>query len=164
MLPATPAAMGPLTFFPPVSMWMGPLPTERIFQKQAEDNVLARFTAGRFIGPPGPVEKMLNQVLANLILSNNLAGEPMHVRVLLTAPLESFLVNNTIFISRELVNTAPTESAVALVLAHQLSHSLLAHRKIDRSLVFPEILRISDAELLAKLSFRHSEAEERSAD
>jgi hypothetical protein len=135
-----------------------------MFQKQAEDNVLARFTAGRFIGPPGTVEKMLNQVLDNVILSNNIATEPMQVRVLLTAPLESCLVNSTIFVSREFVNTAPTESAVAMVLAHQLAHSLLAHRTIDRSLVFPEILRITDAELLAKLSFRHSEAEEHTAD
>jgi hypothetical protein len=144
--------------------WAGPQASEGMFKKQAEDNVLARFTTGRFTGPPGAVEKMLDQVLANLILSNNIAGEPMHVRVLLTAPLESFLVNNTIFLGREFVNTAPTEAAVAMVLAHQLAHSLLAHRKIDRSLAFPEILRISDAELLAKLSFRHGEAEERSAD
>jgi predicted Zn-dependent protease len=56
----------------------------------------------------------------------------------------------------------PSESALALVIAHQLAHQVLGHRRVDIKL--PDVLKISDAELLAKLKFRHTPAEEADAD
>jgi hypothetical protein len=144
--------------------WAGPPQTQRLFEKQAEENVFARLKYGWFVGPTGEVEKMVDQVLTNLVLTNNIVGEPMHCLVLATGPIEAFLVGNKIVVSRELVNVVPSESALAMVLAHMLAHSILGHRKVDPRLAFPDILRISDAELLANLHFRHSGAEEKAAD
>jgi hypothetical protein len=143
--------------------WAGPARTQRLFEMQAEGNVLARLYESRFIGAPGEVEKMLDQVVMNLVITNKIPGDPVHCRVLLTAPLEAFLVGNTIVLSRELINVLPSESALAMVVAHQLAHSILGHRKVDTKLAFPDVLRISDAELLAKLRFQHSDAEEKAA-
>jgi hypothetical protein len=62
------------------------------------------------------------------------------------------------------IDVTPDESAIALVLAHQLAHNILGHRTVDTKLAFSDVLRISDAELLAKLRFRHSVDEETAAD
>ncbi len=48
-----------------------------------------------------------------------------HCRVPLTTSLEAFTVGNTIVVSRGLIDVLPSESAVALVLAHQLAHNVL---------------------------------------
>jgi hypothetical protein len=142
-----------------------PQQSQRLFEDQAEENVLARLHQARFLGAPGDVEKMLDQVVTNLIVTNKLVlGEPVHCRVLLTTPLEAFTVGNTIVISRGLIDVLPSESAIALVLAHQVAHNILGHRRVDTKLAFADVLRITDAELLAKLRFRHSASEEAAAD
>jgi hypothetical protein len=144
---------------------LSPQQIERIFENQAEDNVLARLLIAGFLGTPGEVEKSLDQILKNLVISNKLVlAQPLRCRVLLTAPLEDFTVGRTLVFSRELINVLPSESALALVIAHQLAHHVLGHRRVDMKLAFPDVLKISDPELLAKLKFRHTPAEEADAD
>ena len=145
--------------------WPSPQQSQRLFETQAEHNVLARLLQAEFLGAPGEVEKKLDQVVTNLVASNKLVlGEPVHCRILLTTPLEAFIVGNTIVISRGLIDSAPSESALALVMAHQLAHYVLGHRRVDTGLAFADVLKITDAELLAELRFRHSESEEEAAD
>src|SRR5260370_28000741 len=145
--------------------WPSPQQSERLFENQAEENVLARLSQARFLGVPGEVEKMLDQVVTNLIVTNKLVlGQPVHCRVLLTTPLEAFTVGNTVVVSRGLIDVLPNESAVALVLAHQLAHNVLGHRRVDSKLAFADVLRITDAEMLARLRFHHSMSEEAAAD
>jgi hypothetical protein len=144
---------------------LSPQQSQRLFESQAEENVLARLSQARFIGVPGEVEKKLDQVVMNLIVTNTLVlPEPVHCRVLLTTPLEAFTVGNVIMVSRGLIDVLPNESAVALVLAHQLAHNVLGHRRVDSKLAFADVLRIPDAELVAKLRFHHSVGEEAAAD
>jgi hypothetical protein len=88
----------------------------------------------------------------------------IHCRVLLTTPLESFIVGDTIIISRGLIDVVPSESALALILAHQLSHKILGHATVDSRFGFADVLRISDAEILALLRFQHPDDEETEAD
>ena len=145
--------------------WHPPHQSQQMLEKQAEENVLDRFLEARFLGAPDEVEKKLDQVLTNLIVPNKLVFvRPVHCRVLLTTPLEAFTVGNTIVLSRGLIDVTPDESAIALVLAHQLAHNILGHRTVDTKLAFSDVLRISDAELLAKLRFHHSLDEETAAD
>jgi hypothetical protein len=145
--------------------WPSPQQSERLFESQAEENVLARLYQARFLGAPSEVEKLLDQVVTNLIVTNKLVlGQPVHCRVILTTRLEAFTVGNTIVVSRGLIDVLPSESAVALVLAHQLAHNVLGHRRVDTKLAFADVLRITDAELLAKLRFHHSVSEEAAAD
>lgn len=145
--------------------WPSPQQSQRLFEKQAEENVLDRLFQARLLGAPGEVEKMLDQVVTNLVITNKLIlSQPVHCRVLLTTPLEAFTVGDHIVVSRGLIDVLPSESGVALILAHQLAHNVLGHRKVDTKLAFADVLRISDAELLAKLRFHHSPEEEAAAD
>jgi hypothetical protein len=145
--------------------WVPPPQSNRVFETEAERNVLDRLTQGNFLGASGDVEAMLDQVITNLVVTNHIAlAAPVHCRVLLTTPVEMFTVGNTIVISRGLIDVLPSESALALMLAHQLSHNILGHQKMDTRLAFSDVLRISDLELLAKLRFQHTSEEESAAD
>jgi hypothetical protein len=112
----------------------------------------------------GEVERMLDQVMTNLLISNQLAlPQPVRCRVLLTTRLEAFMLGNTLILSRGLIDVLP-EAGIAIVMAHQLGHLVQGHVRVDTKLGFPEVLRISDAELLAKLRFHHTVQEEQEAD
>lgn len=91
-------------------------------------------------------------------------AQPVHCRILLLTGLEAFSIGNTIVVSRNLIDVVTTESGIARILAHQLAHDALGHRQIDDRLAFADVLRIPDAELLAKLRFVHNAREEQEAD
>ena len=80
-----------------------PLQAEREWQQQAEDNVIERLTRAGLLAPEGDVDHILQTVVNNLEVTNNIdLPRPVRTRVLLTAPLETFSVGNTIVISRGL--------------------------------------------------------------
>jgi hypothetical protein len=142
-----------------------PQENQRAFETQAERNVIDRLYTGKFTGKAGTVEKGLEQIVTNLVIGGNLTlPAPIRCRILLTTPLESFSVGNTIFLSRGLIDVLPTESALALVIAHQLGHRALGHQTVDTDLAFANVLDVPDDQLLARLRFRHTVAEEAAAD
>ena len=103
---------------------LSPLESQRSWERQAEDNLVARLEQSGLLAPPGPVDDVLNTVVNNLIVSANLNVEA-HCRVLLTTPLETFSIGHTIVISRGLIDVLPDEASLALVLADELSHIAL---------------------------------------
>src|SRR5437762_11317241 len=84
---------------------MSPVLSFRAWERQAEDNILERMEKAGVLAPEGEVDKVLETVVTNLEVTNNLSIEPeTRVRVLLTAPLETFSVGHTIVISRGLID------------------------------------------------------------
>src|SRR3984957_2791779 len=60
-----------------------PLQAERVWQQQAEDNVVDRLTNGGLLAPAGEVDRILQTVVNNLEVHNNIAlPKPVHLRVL----------------------------------------------------------------------------------
>ena len=87
-----------------------PLEAQRQWQQQAEDNVVERLTESGLVAPQGEVDKVLQTVVNNLIVTNNIdLPRPVRTRVMLTSPLETFSVGNTIVVSRGLVDVLPDE-------------------------------------------------------
>ena len=77
-------------------------------------------------GAPGEVDKILQTVVNNIMITNNLEIVPdVRCRVLLTSPLESFTIGHTIVISRGLLDVLPDEASLAMALAHEFSHIAL---------------------------------------
>jgi transcription antitermination factor NusG len=136
---------------------LSPLESQRVWERQAEDNVMTRLEKSGLLAPPGPVDDLLNSVLNNLIVSASLNVEA-NCRVLLTTPLESFSVGHTIVISRGLIDVLPDEASLALVLADELSHVALGHRT-PTQFAFRNQTMLSDAEVLQRLHFRRAAAE-----
>ena len=139
----------------------------RAWQQQAEDNVLERLQKGGFLAPPGDVDKVLETVVNNLVVTNHLdALPPVHCRVLLTSPLESLAIGNTIILSRGLIDVLPDEPSLAAMLAHELGHIVLQQttNMNDTKFAFEDRLMMSDEKLLSYLNFSFSQQDEEAAD
>ncbi len=142
----------------------GPLEALHAWQRQSEDNVVERMERAGLLAPRGEVEKVLETVVNNLLVTNNLDIQPeVRCRVLLTAPLESFTMAHTIVISRGLIDTLPDEASLAMVLAHELGHVVLAHAT-DTRWAFSDRMIFSDYEAFSRLDFHRNPAEEQAAD
>jgi hypothetical protein len=105
---------------------VSPLEGQRRWEREAETNVIERLEKIGLIAPRGEVDKILNTVVNNLIVTNELDIEAQ-CRLLLTTPLETFTIGHTLTISRGLVDVLPDEASLALVLAMELAHIALAH-------------------------------------
>jgi hypothetical protein len=136
---------------------LSPLESQRVWERQAEDNVVTRLEKSGLLAPPGPADDLLDTVVNNLIVSANLSVEA-HCRVLLTTPLETFSIGHTIVISRGLIDVLPDESSLALMLADELSHIALGQRT-PTQFAFRNQTMLTDAEVLQRLHFERSTAE-----
>ena len=141
-----------------------PLQAEREWQQQAEDNVIERLTAAGLLAPEGDVDHILQTVVNNLEVTNNIdLPRPVRTRVLLTAPLETFSVGNTIVISRGLVDVLPDEASLAAVLSHELAHIVLGHN-LGSKFAFNDRMLFNDDSTYQNLGFKHIPEEEQAAD
>ena len=141
-----------------------PLQAERVWQQQAEDNVVERLTNAGLLAPEGDVDRILQTVVNNLQVTNNIdLPRPVRTRVLLTSPLETFSVGNTIVISRGLVDVLPDEASLAAVLSHELAHIVLGHN-LGSKYAFNDRMLFSDEGTYQNLGFKHIPEEETSAD
>jgi Peptidase family M48 len=141
-----------------------PLQAEREWQQQAEDNVVERLTAAGLLAPEGDVDHILQTVVNNLEVTNNIdLPRPVRTRVLLTSPLETFSVGNTIVISRGLVDVLPDEASLAAVLSHELAHIVLGHN-LGSKYAFNDRMLFSDDSTYENLGFKHIPEEETAAD
>ncbi len=140
-----------------------PVAAERMWERQAEENAVDRLQKIGLLSPPGDVDKLLATVVNNLLITNNIDLPDIHCRILLTSPLESFTIGHTIVMSRGLLDVLPDEASLAMVLAHELSHIVLAHR-FDTRLAFNDRLFFPDEESFRRLDFKRSSADEEAAD
>jgi len=143
---------------------LSPVESVRQLNMDAERNVLDRLGKARLIAPPGPVDKVLETVVNNLVVTNHLENlPPIHCRVMLTSTSESFTLANTIVLSRGLIDVLPDEASLAMILAHELAHIALG-QKLDTKFAFNDRLQISDEELLAAIDVARDLPEETTAD
>lgn len=141
-----------------------PVESIRMWQRQAEDNLLDRLTEGGMLAPVGEVDKVLQTVLENLEITNNINPQPeIRARVLMTTPMESVYVGRTIVISRGLLDVLPDEATLAAVIAHQLGHIVLGHQ-MDTAFAFSDRTYFDDDQTLRRVYLTRSEEEENAAD
>jgi hypothetical protein len=135
-----------------------------MWEREAEDNVLDRMEKAGILAPEGEVSKVLQTVVNNLEITNNLNIDPeVRCRVLLTTPLESFTVGNTIVISRGLLDVLPDEASLAAVLARELGHIALGHR-MNTKYSFSDRMLFPDERVFWQISLLQTPGDEVSAD
>jgi Peptidase family M48 len=141
-----------------------PVEAQRMWERMAEDNAVDHLQKIGVLAPAGAVDKVLQTVVDNLIITNKLQIEPdVRCRVLLTLPLESFTIGHTIVVSRGLLDVLPDEASLAMVLAHELGHIVLGHR-IDTQLAFNDRLFFADTTTFQHLHFELDATDEEAAD
>ncbi|HXE10888.1 MAG TPA: M48 family metalloprotease, partial [Bryobacteraceae bacterium] len=141
-----------------------PVESMRMWQHEAEDNLLDRLQAAGIIAPRGDVDKVLQTVLDNLEITNKINVQPeVRVRVMMTTPMESVYVGHTIVVSRGMIDVLPDEASLAAVIAHQLGHILLGHQ-LDTGFAFGDRVIFNDDQTLRKVDLTRTESEEEAAD
>jgi hypothetical protein len=145
---------------------VGPLQASRMWVTQAENNVIDRLVEAGLVAPltqGGYEEKILGQIVINLIVPNNLAfTDQIHCRVLLTDTVEATTVGNTILVSKGLIDSLPSEPAIASVLAMELAHIALGHH-IDTRYAFNDRLLFPDEATFQRIDMYHSDVDNLSA-
>jgi hypothetical protein len=140
-----------------------PRQAEHAWERQAETNVTDHLERQGLLAPHGEVDKVLETVINNLEVTNNLDIQPeVRCRVLLISTLESFTIGHTIVLSRGLVDVLPDEASLAAILAHELSHIVLAHG-MDTQFAFFNNLQFKERDTFRHFAFTHTPAEERAA-
>ncbi len=145
---------------------VGPLQASRMWITQAENNVIDRLVEAGLVAPLTPggyEEKVLGQIVINLIVPNNLAfTDQIHCRVLLTDTVEATTVGNTILVSKGLIDSLPNEPAIASVIAMELAHIALGHH-IDTRYAFNDRLLFPDEATFQRIDMYHSDVDNTTA-
>ena len=145
---------------------VSPLQASRLWITQAENNVIDRLVEAGLVAPIGSSgyeDKVLGQIVINLIVPNNLAlSSPVHCRVLLTDTIEATTVGNTILLSKGLLDTLPNEESIASVVAMELAHIVMGHY-IDTRYAFNDRLMFPDTATFQRIDMNHTALDNESA-
>ena len=146
---------------------LSPLAAQREFRKQAEDNVVERLFQAGLLDAPSEFDKTLEALANNILAYNNIAvTSPIHVRTLLTEPLESLSVGNTIILSKSLIDTTAVVTAdgaqqmgnLNTLLAFQIAHILSGHQ-LDTKYAFNDRLLFPDNSAFKRIPMHHTAAD-----
>jgi hypothetical protein len=141
-----------------------PIEAKRDWERQAENNVIERLQQIGLMAPEGEIDKVLQTVVNNVMVTNNLDIQPeVRCRVLMTTPLESFTIGHTIVMSRGMIDVLPDEASLAMILTHELSHIVLGH-KLDTKLAFNDRMFFPDERTFERMDFARDRSEEEAAD
>ena len=130
---------------------------------QEEDSIVDRMERLGLLAPRGEVDKVLENVVSNLEVSNDLDIQPeIRCRVLMTSTLEAFDIGHTIVISRGMLDVLPDEASLAVILAHELGHVVLTHR-IDTQNAFFDRMPFDGKDNFRHFGFARTDVEEQEA-
>ena len=145
---------------------VGPLQGSRMWVTQAENNVIDRLVQAGLIAlqvEGGYEDKVLGQIAINLIVPNSLAfTDRIHTRVMLTSTVEATTVGNTILLSKGLIDSLPSEEAIASVIAMELAHIAMGHH-IDTRYAFNDRLLFPDESTFQRINMYHSDHDNQEA-
>jgi len=150
---------------------VSPLGAQRAWVQQAEDNVVDRLYQAGLLDAPSEFDKTLEALATNILAYNNITlSSPIHCRTLLTEPLESLSVGNTIILSKGLIDTTAILSQdgaqqmgnLNALLAFQLAHIILGHR-LDTKFAFNDRLLFPSTSVFDRIPMHHTDADNEAA-
>ena len=150
---------------------LSPLGAQREWVQQAEDNVIERLFQAGLIDAPSEFDKTLAALANNILVYNGIqTSRPIRVRTLLTEPLESLAVGNTILLSKGLIDTTSiitSDGAQQMgnlngLLAFQLAHIILGHR-LDTKYAFSDRLLFPSTSVFERIPMHHTDADNEEA-
>ena len=150
---------------------ISPLGAQRAWAQQAEDNVVERLFQAGLLDAPSEFDKTLEALAGNILAYNNIAlARPIKCRTLLTEPLESVAIGNTIIISKSLLDTtgivtqdgAQQMGNLNAILAFQLAHIILGHR-LDTKYAFNDRLLFPTNSVFNRIPMHHTDADNTAA-
>ncbi len=150
---------------------VSPLGAQRAWVQQAEDNVVERLFQAGLLDAPSEFDKTLEALANNILAYNNITlSRPIRCRTLLTEPLESLAIGNTIVVSKSLLDTtgvvtqdgAQQMGNLNAILAFQIAHIILAHR-LDTKYAFNDRLLFPTTSVFNRIPMHHTDADNAAA-
>jgi hypothetical protein len=150
---------------------VSPLGAQRAWVQQAEDNVVERLFQAGLLDAPSEFDKTLEALAGNILAYNNITlSRPIRCRTLLTEPLESLAIGNTIVISKSLLDTTAVVTAdgaqqmgnLNAILAFQIAHVILGHR-LDTKYAFNDRLLFPTNAVFNRIPMHHTDADNAAA-
>jgi hypothetical protein len=150
---------------------VSPLGAQRAWVQQAEDNVIERLFQAGLLDAPSDFDKTLEALASNILAYNNITvSRPIRVRTLMTEPLESLAVGNTIIVSKGLIDTtgiitqdgAQQAGDLNAILAFQVAHIILGHR-LDTKYAFNDRLLFPDTSAFKRIPMHHTDEDNAAA-
>jgi len=150
---------------------VSPLGAQRAWVQQAEDNIVERLFQAGLLDAPSEFDKTLEALAGNILAYNNITvARPIRCRTLLTEPLESIAIGNTIIISKSLLDTtgvvtqdgAQQMGNLNAVLAFQIAHVILGHR-LDTKYAFNDRLLFPTNSVFNRIPMHHTDADNTAA-
>lgn len=150
---------------------VSPLGAQRAWVQQAEDNVVERLYQAGLLDAPSDFDKTLGDLANNILAYNKITlPHPIRVRTMLTEPLESLAVGNTIILSKGLIDTtgvvtqdgAQQAGNLNALLAFQLAHIILGHR-LDTKYAFNDQLLFPSTSVFKRIPMHHTPEENEAA-
>jgi hypothetical protein len=150
---------------------VSPLGAQRAWVQQAEDNVVERLFQAGLLDAPSEFDKTLEALANNILAYNNITlSRPIRCRTLLTQPLESLAIGNTIVVSKSLLDTtgvvtqdgAQQMGNLNAILAFQIAHIILAHR-LDTKYAFNDRLLFPTTSVFNRIPMHHTDADNTAA-
>ena len=150
---------------------VSPLGAQRAWVQQAEDNIIERLFQAGLLDAPSEFDKTLEALAGNILAYNNITlSRPIRVRTLLTEPLESVAIGNTIVVSKSLLDTtgvvtqdgAQQMGNLNAILAFQLAHVILGHR-LDTKYAFNDRLLFPTTSVFNRIPMHHTDADNTAA-
>lgn len=135
----------------------------REWKHEAENNVLEKMERAGLLATEGEMEKILDAVLNNLLVTNKIVLAPApRCRILLTTPFESCAIGHSIVLSRGLIDVLPNEATLAAVISRELA-SIVVGNDIDTINAFHDRMMFDDSKVFQQFSFRRSSQQEDTA-
>ena len=150
---------------------VSPLGAQREWVQQAEDNVIDRLTKAGLLAAPSEFDKTLAALANNILAYNQIPlSRPIRVRTLLTEPLESLAVGNTVLLSKSVIDTTAVITAdgaqqagnLNAILAFEVAHVILGHR-LDTKYAFSDRLLFPDTSAFTHIPMHHTDKDNEEA-
>lgn len=99
----------------------------RVDAAAVEPRLVQWLSENALVAPHGDPDGAICAVARTLMRASAIPERKVSCRILMSSPVESFSVGETIVFSRGLLDLLPDEGALAAVVAHEVAHILLGH-------------------------------------
>jgi len=150
---------------------VSPLGAQRAWVQQAEDNVIERLFEAGLLDAPSDFDKTCADIANNIVIENKIdTSSPLKCRILLTEPLESLAIGNTILLSKGLVDTLAVQTTdpsaplanLATFISFEVAHVILGHR-LDTKYAFNDRLLFPDEAAFQRIPMHHTDSDNEAA-
>lgn len=124
--------------------------------QESNANIAHQLEADGLLASPGPTDRMLDAIVGQILAAHDLPENSIRCRTLVTTPLDLFSIDNTVFVSRGLLNLVPDEKVLGVLLARQIAEINLGQSRQSLPILTNSIFDLRGSHDFAGLGIRRT--------